>query len=278
MEIVFENVTYKENTRTPLERTYLKDVSFSLNENKVYAFLGDSKSGKEKLASLINATSLPSKGYIQIGDYFNDGRHIKKVNNLRMNIGYVKMNPLDFEINKLVKDELAFGLKYFKYKLKKEEIRSKEALKLVGLPEEILNRRVYNLTIRERKLLSIASSLIFNPNIIILEEVTAFLLEKDKENIKRLIRIMKEKYGKMVILVTKDTDFAYEVSDEIYLVSDGKVEKCEKEVLLDASILNRYNLNTPRIVDFITEANKKEANLTYTPNILDLIKEVYRNV
>ncbi len=278
MEIVFENVTYKENIKTPLERTYLKDVSFSLNENKVYTFLGDSKSGKEKLGSLINATSFPYKGYVQIGKFINDGRYIKKVNNLRMNIGYVKKNPLDFEINNLVKNELTFGLKYFKYKIKKEQVRSLEALKLVGLSEEVLNKKISSLTIRERKLLSIASSLIFNPEVIILEEVTMFLLEKDKENIKRLIRIMQEKYGKKIILITKNTDFAYEVSDEIYLVNNGKIVKCKKSVLTDESILTSNNLNTPKIVDFINEANKKEANLTYTSNILDLIKEVYRNV
>ena len=278
MEITFNNVTYKETVNTPLEITYLKTASFTLNENKVYAFIGDSKSGKEKIGSLINATSTPYKGYVLVDDYVNDGRYIKKINNLRMNIGYIKANPLNFEFNKYVKEELSFGLKYFKYKLKKEQIRSLEALKLVGLNETDLNKKIGDLSIRERKLLSIASSLIFNPSVLILEEVTMFLKEKDKENIKRLIRIMKEKYNKMIILITKDTNFAYEVSDEIFLVRNKEVMKCDKSILTNEEVLTKNNLNVPDIVKFINSANKKGANLTYTPNILDLIKEVYRNV
>ena len=235
MEIIFNNVTYKENVNTPLEITYLKNASFTLNENKVYAFIGDSKSGKEKIGSLINATSTPYKGYVLVDDYVNDGRYIKKINNLRMNIGYIKANPLNFEFNKYVKEELSFGLKYFKYKLKKEQIRSLEALKLVGLNETDLNKKIEDLSIRERKLLSI-------------------------------------------ILITKDTNFAYEVSDEIFLVRSKEVMKCDKSVLINEEVLTKNNLNVPDIVKFINSANKKGANLTYTPNILDLIKEVYRNV
>lgn len=278
MEIVFDNVTYKENSKTPLERTYLKNISFKINESKVYAFLGDSKSGKEKIASLINATAKPYKGKIIIGDYVNDGRYIKKVNNLRMNVSHVKALPSNMLFNKYVKNELNFGLKYFKYKLNKQEIREKEALSLVGLNEEYLNKKISSLNINEKKKVSIAAALIFNPNIIILEEPSLFLKNKDKESLKRLINNLTNKQGKTVIIITNDTSFAYEIADYMYILNDGEIVKeGNKDLLTDENLLNEYNLIVPEIIKFINAANKRGANLTYTNNILDLIKEVYRN-
>ena len=145
MEIEFVNVTYKENVRTPLEKTYLKNFSYKFSEGKVYSIIGTSLSGKDKLPLLINAVNKPYTGIIKIGDFVNDGRYIKNINRLRMNVGYIKENPNDFLFNKRVIDELNFGIKYFKYKLNKQSIRIKEALTLVGLTEDYLNKELSSL-------------------------------------------------------------------------------------------------------------------------------------
>ena len=122
MEITFNNVTYKENVRTPLEKTYLKNFSYTFKSGKVYSIIGDSDSGKEKIGLLINAVNKPLIGTIKIGKYLNDGKYIKNINGLRMNVGYLKENPNEFLFNKIVKSELEFGLKYFKYKINKKNI------------------------------------------------------------------------------------------------------------------------------------------------------------
>ena len=110
MEITFNNVTYKENVRTPLEKTYLKNFSYTFTSGKVYSIIGDSDSGKEKIGLLINAVNKPLIGTIKIGKYLNDGKYIKNINGLRMNVGYLKENPNEFLFNKTVKSELEFGL------------------------------------------------------------------------------------------------------------------------------------------------------------------------
>lgn len=278
MEIEFVNVTYKENVRTPLEKTYLKNFSYKFSEGKVYSIIGTSLSGKDKLPLLINAVNKPYTGIIKIGDFVNDGRYIKNINRLRMNVGYIKENPNDFLFNKRVIDELDFGIKYFKYKLNKQSIRIKEALTLVGLTEDYLNKEVSSLSLNEKKRLSIASSLIFNPSIIILEEPTMFLTYKDKEKLVKLIHLLKTKYKKTIIIITKDTNLPYEVSDEVVLIKDGSIVKCgTKEILTQDKLINSIGSSVPEIVKFINISNTMNANLTYTNNILDLIKEVYRN-
>lgn len=278
MEITFNNVTYKENVRTPLEKTYLKNFSYTFTSGKVYSIIGDSDSGKEKIGLLINAVNKPLIGTIKIGKYLNDGKYIKNINGLRMNVGYLKENPNEFLFNKIVKSELEFGLKYFKYKLNKKNIRISKALKLVGLNEEYLKRRIDSLNISEKKKVSLASILIFNPGVIILEEPSIFLNYRDNEKLIKLIKLLKDKYNKTIILISKDTNLSYKVSDEIILLNKGSIVYAgNKSILEDEKVLNNINVDIPEIVKFINISNKFDANLTYTSNILDLIKEVYRN-
>ncbi len=278
MEITFNNVTYKENVRTPLEKTYLKNFSYTFTSGKVYSIIGDSDSGKEKIGLLINAVNKPLIGTIKIGKYLNDGKYIKNINGLRMNVGYLKENPNEFLFNKIVKSELEFGLKYFKYKLNKKNIRISEALKLVGLNEEYLKRRIDSLNISEKKKVSLASILIFNPGVIILEEPSIFLNYRDNEKLIKLIKLLKDKYNKTIILISKDTNLSYKVSDEIILLNKGSIVYAgNKSILEDEKVLNNINVDIPEIVKFINISNKFDAKLTYTSNILDLIKEVYRN-
>lgn len=278
MEIAFNNVTYKENVRTPLEKTYLKNFSYTFTSGKVYSIIGDSDSGKEKIGLLINAVNKPLIGTIKIGKYLNDGKYIKNINSLRMNVGYLKENPNEFLFNKIVKSELEFGLKYFKYKLNKKNIRISEALKLVGLNEEYLKRRIDSLNISEKKKVSLASILIFNPGVIILEEPSIFLNYRDNEKLIKLIKLLKDKYNKTIILISKDTNLSYKVSDEIILLNKGSIVYAgNKSILEDEKVLNNINVDVPEIVKFINISNKFDAKLTYTSNILDLIKEVYRN-
>ncbi len=278
MEITFNNVTYKENVRTPLEKTYLKNFSYTFTSGKVYSIIGDSDSGKEKIGLLINAVNKPFIGTIKIGKYLNDGKYIKNINGLRMNVGYLKENPNEFLFNKIVKSELEFGLKYFKYKLNKKNIRISEALKLVGLNEEYLKRRIDSLNISEKKKVSLASILIFNPSVIIIEEPSIFLNYRDNEKLIKLIKLLKDKYNKTIILISKDTNLSYKVSDEIILLNKGSIVYAgNKSILEDEKVLNNINVDVPEIVKFINISNKFDANLTYTSNILDLIKEVYRN-
>ena len=278
MELEFVNVTYKENVRTPLEKTYINNFSYKFSEGKVYSIIGSTTSGKEKLPLLINAVNKPYTGIIKIGEFINDVKYIKNINKLRMNVGYIKENPNEFLFNKRVIDELNFGIKYFKYKLNKQSIRIQEALTLVGLTEDYLYKEVNSLSLNEKKRLSIASSLIFNPSIIVLEEPIMFLTYKDKEKLIKLIHTLKTKYKKTIIIITKDTNLPYEVSDEVLLFSDGELVGCGgKELLTQDKLINKIKCDIPEIVKFINVSNKMNANLTYTSNILDLIKEVYRN-
>lgn len=279
MEIVFDHVTFVINNNTPLEKTILDDVSFTIEKPGIYSFVGASNSGKTAIGDLINALISPDEGAVKIGRFINDGRRIRNINKLRLETGYVFKNPYDMFINKTVEKELQFGMKYFKYKTDKMAIRVPDALKLVGLDESYLRLNPLRLTLVDAKKVALACVLIYNPSIIILDEFTTGLSHSDKEELMRLLRLLKNKYRKTIIMLSKDTSFCYTISDYVYLMKLTKiVAKGDRTLLEDSEVLENCGLKVPEIVTFVQACNKKGHEIDYYTNILDLIKGVYRDV
>lgn len=279
MEIVFDKVSFVVNKKTPLEKTIISDISFNIIEPGIYSFIGSSNSGKTAIADLINALIIPTSGVVKIGKYSNNGKRIKDINKLRVETGYVFKNPYDMFINKTVKDELEYGMKYFKYKVDKMNFRVPDALKLVGLDDSYLEKNPLNLNLVDAKKIALASVLIYNPNIIILDEFTTGLGENDKSELVRLLRILKNKYRKTIIILSKDTNFCYKITDKVFLLHLTKlVKEGDKSLLEDEETLKKIGLEVPKIVSFVNACNKKGHEINYYTNILDLIKGVYRDV
>jgi len=278
MEIKFDNVSFVIDAHTPLEKTILENVSFELKEKNIYSFVGASNSGKTAIADLINALVIPTKGRVIVGKFINDGRKIRKIKELRKEIGYIFKNPYDMFFNSTVKKELLFSMKYFRYKNKYRNDRIKKVLKLVNLDENILDINPQLLTLRDAKKVALACLLTYNPDILILDEFTNGLTVKDKKELINLLKLLKEKYNKTIILLTKDTSFAYEVTDYIYLMHKAKIiEYGKKDILKNVELLETIDIEPPKIVSFIKEYNKKGENID-SKDINEIIKEVTKNV
>ena len=99
MEIKFDHVSFAVNEFTPVEKTILNDVSFSIKGPGIFAFLGASNSGKTAIGDLINALIIPTKGSVKVGRFVNNGKRIKNINKLRFDTGYVYKNPYDMFFN-----------------------------------------------------------------------------------------------------------------------------------------------------------------------------------
>lgn len=281
MEIIkFEKVSLIINKGTQLEKTIINNVSFEVEENKITTFVGSSNSGKTAVAELVDALIKPTKGIVKIKNFYNDGKIIKHVNKLRKSVGYVFKNPYDMFFCKTVFDEIAFGAYNFKYKKDELETRVKNALVMVGLDESYLDKFPLDLSLNEAKKVALASVIIYNPDIIILDEITVGLQKQEIDSIVRLIKLIKDKYKKTIILMTKNTDFAYQISNNVILMNLTEViKKGGIEILRDEELMNTCNLSVPRIVDVIKIIKeKKKTNFEDYKDVKDLIKGVYRNV
>lgn len=280
MEIIFDNVSFKINKNTELEKTILKDITFKINKSGIYAFFGNSNSGKTCIGELIDALIRPSKGSVTINEFVNKGNRIKNINKLRFMIGYAFKNPYDMFFNETVTEEIEFGMQYFNYKLEKTKLRAIDALKMVGLNESYFNKNPLDLNLTEAKKISLASILVYNPKVIILDEPTIGLNNKEKKELARLLTMLRDKYHKVIIILSRDSNFLYPLIDYVYLMDKSKIIiEGDKNIFHETSLLENLGLEIPKIVEFISIAKKeKSAKLENYKDIKDLIKGVYRNV
>ena len=252
MEIIFDNVNYKS----------CNNVSFEIKESGIYSFIGNEKSIKYLIGDLIVGKNKSKKVYIS-----------------KDKIGYVSKNPYENFKNVTVRKNLEKVLKKYNYKLNKMELRINESLKLVNLNEGYLDKIDNELDYIEAKKLSFACALIHNPKIIILNDYTDGLNYNDKKDLMRIIRILKNRFNKIIILITKDTSFCYELGGYIYLLSNNEIVKSGNiNILKNTNLLNRLNLRVPEIIRFTNEYKKYSDEIDDYNNILDLIKAIYRDI
>ena len=269
-KIEFNKVSLIINKNTPLEKTILKNISFDIESNKIISILGSSNSGKTAILELLSGLMNPTKGTIKL----SSSKDFSK-----KNIGYLFKNPYDMFFCKTVYDELAFALYNFKYKKEEIDTRVNNVIKMVGLKEECLKLCPLDLTLNDAKKVALASIIIYNPEVILIDEITIGLRKEEKDKIIRLLNLLKNKFKKTIIIATKDVDFSYQISDEVYLMNLTKfIKRGSTEILRDKELLKTCGLNVPKIVSFIEEAREKGIKLEDYKDIKDLIKGVYRSV
>lgn len=282
MEIKFCNVGYIYNKDTNFSNSILNGIDFNFKKGKVYSIVGKSGSGKTTILELINGLIIPTSGHIDIGNFkFEENKRIRNINDLRVKIGLVFQFPEEQFFCNTVKKEIEFGISSFKYKISSIEKRIVDSLIMVGLDESYLNRDPLTLSHGEMRLVAIASILIFNPSIIMLDEPTIGLDAPSKKNLIRLIKMLKTRYNKTIIVVSHDTDLLLKISDEVSVLEDGKIVLTgdKYEVFSNEKILKRNNIKVPNLIKFSNLVKKKKnIKIGYRDEINDLIKDIYRYV
>ncbi|MDD4607629.1 MAG: ATP-binding cassette domain-containing protein [Bacilli bacterium] len=282
MEIKFNEVNYIYNNHTPLSKRVLKDINIEFKKDNVNGIIGKSGSGKTTLIELINALLVPTSGKVSVNKFINQkNKRIKDINKLRRQVGLVFQFPEEQFFNNTVKKELLFGIKYLNYKTKNSDKRCRDALRMVGLDESYLERNPFSLSSGEMRKVAIASILMFNPKVIILDEPTIGLDSISKNNLIKLIKMLKNKYNKTIIVISHDVDMLHKICDYIYVLDNGKVviEGTKYEVFSKPDELDNYGIKCPMIMEFSNKVlAKKNIKIGYRDDIMDLIKDVYRHV
>lgn len=272
MEIKFDKVNFTYKKINYCEHEVLKNINIKLKAGKINAIVGKSGSGKTTLLELITGILKPTTGKVLI-----DEKEIDNLNNA-FDIGYVSQDNNQF-LEKTVKEELEMLLKLYNYKLKEKKKRINDSLIMVGLNEKYLNLNINNLSSGEKKKLALASALILNPSILIIDEPVIGLDRKTKEELKKIFRILKTRYNKTIIFVSNNLDFVLEVADYVYVLYDKEIvlEGKKIDVLSKTDILKKYGIIGPNITSFENLVlTKKQIKIGYRYEINDLIKDIYR--
>lgn len=263
MEIEFKGVNYKDK---------LFDINYKFEQGSITSIIGSSGSGKSLLGFVIMGLITNYDGQLIV-----DG-HVKydKYDFLR-NVGYVFQNPWDHFICKTVYEEVLFGLKQFRYKESKQDKQVRDALKMVGLDDSYLDRRLNTLSSGEASRVAIASSIVMNPKVLVLDEPTIYLDYNMKIELIDLLKRLKEKYNKTIIIMSDDMEFVYAVSDNYLLMNKGMIVKrgVISDIRKQDDELAACGIYVPRIDDFVNFVREyKDINLNNVRNIDELVQEV----
>ena len=166
-------------------------------------------------------------------------------------------------------------------KIKDCDKKIKDSLKIVGLDEEYLERKLVTLSASEKKLIQYALSLISNPELIIIEEPFKFLDNKNEKKISMLLQRLKEQFNINIILVSDDSNILYKYTDNIIFTKNGKIVLQGKTDVIYQRVdfLKRNKFDVPEIIEFTYLAKKKKAvKIDYHKDIRDIIKDIYKHV
>jgi len=276
MEIKLRNVSYCYKKVNYKDKPILEDINISFKKEKINAIIGENGQGKTTLLELINLNILPTKGSIKIDDFTYSSRKEEIFSNLK--IGYVEQEE-DFISNTII-EELEYAMESHNYKSKNKFKRMNDVLIMVDLNKE-LDEKIKNLSKPERRKLALARVLIYNPDTLILDDITKRMDVKNKNNLIKLIRLLKTRYNKTIIIASNDLDFIHKIADYIYVLYDKKIilEGTKYDVFKEEETLKKYGLDVPNVIKFSNKVlNKKNIKIGYRDEINDLIKDIYRFV
>ena len=213
MDIIVDNVT-----KVIKGITVIQDVSLKLHSGTVYGLRGVNGSGKTMLMRLIAGLIRPTKGTITI-----DGKQLGKDITFPPNVGLLIENPA-FIDNYTALQNLKLIANIHRVA---DETRIREVINEVGLdPDDKRKYKQFSLGMKQR--LGIASAVLENPQLILIDEPTNALDTDGIEMVRKMVIEQKER-GALVILACHDFSVLKELSDEIYFVKEGRVSPYESE-------------------------------------------------
>lgn len=260
MDIIFKEVEHRYQVNTPFERIALHDLNLNIKSGTFLAVIGHTGSGKSTIIQHLNALLKPTAGEIQIGERtIKANRKEKNLKAIRQQVGVVFQFPEHQLFEETVEKDIAFGP--MNYGVSEEEAKQKarELIKLVGLPEDILTRSPFDLSGGQMRRVAIAGILAMNPNVLILDEPTAGLDPRGRQEIMNMIyRLHKEK-GLTTILVTHSMEDAAMYADELIVMNKGTIamKGSPREVFGQHTQLKEYGLDVPESLRFMLKLQEK---------------------
>jgi energy-coupling factor transport system ATP-binding protein len=233
----------------------VKNINLDIERGSFVVFVGHNGSGKSTLAKLLNGFFVPDSGKVFVDgiDTADDSR----IFDIRKKVGMVFQNPDNQMVASIVEDDLAFGPENLG--VPREEIgkRIDWALKTVNMEGQ--NKRTPNkLSGGQKQRISIAAILVMKPDVLILDESTAMLDPRGREEVMETIMHLNKEAGLTVILITHYMEEVI-LADKVVVMNDGEIalSGTPKEVYKELEIIRKAQLELPIITQVAVELNNR---------------------
>ena len=244
-----ENVNYIYQQGMPFERQALYDVNIEIEDGSLVALIGHTGSGKSTLIQHFNALVKPTSGKIIINgiDVTAPKADLRLV---RKTVGLVFQYPEHQLFEETVYKDIAFGPKNMGFSDEEIDKRVRESAALVGLKEKHLTRSPFDLSGGQKRRVAIAGVLAMNPKVLILDEPTAGLDPKGRDEILATIKKLHEENKEMIIIfVSHSMEDVAQTAERVIVMNGGHVEMqgTVAEVFAQAEHLQKIGLNVPQV-------------------------------
>ena len=246
MLLIADHISYVYSPGTAYEKKALDDVSLTINKGEFIGIIGHTGSGKSTLIQHFNGLEKATSGtvYYNGKDIYDKDFNMKS---LRSKVGLVFQYPEHQLFETTVLEDVKFGPKNLELDKLEVDIRAFEAIKQVGLSEKCYDDSPFELSGGQKRRVAIAGVLAMKPEILILDEPTAGLDPRGRDEIlDQIAKLHKE--GLTVILVSHSMEDVAKYADRIIAMNDGKVafDGTPKEVFRHYKELERMGLSAPQ--------------------------------
>ncbi len=234
----------------------LKDISFSIREKEMVSIVGKNGAGKSTLSNLICGFIHPDQGEI-----FFEGQNLanQSIKERGEKIGFVMQNPNQMISKSMIYEEVALGLKV--RGASEEEIKERvyATLKICGL-YPYRNWPISALSYGQKKRVTIASILVMNPKVIILDEPTAGQDYRHYTEIMEFLKKINEEYGITILMITHDMHLMLEYTDRAIVIADGCMitDNTPAAVLTNEAITGQAYLKKTSLYDLAVKCEIEE--------------------
>ena len=247
MSIEISHLTHLYNPGTAMERKALDDVNITINDGEFVAFIGHTGSGKSTLIQHLNALIKPTSGKILL-----DGEDINadktKLKAIRQKVGLVFQYPEHQLFEMTVFKDVCYGPKNMGLSEEEVNAAAEKALNLVGLDSSFYEKSPFELSGGQKRRVAIAGILAMNPRVLVLDEPTAGVDPRGRDEILGAIDHMHKETGITVILVSHSMEDVAKFADRIVVMNNGHVALTgtPKEVFSHVSELEEMGLAAPQ--------------------------------
>ena len=266
MSIKLEHLNYVYSEGTAYEKKALKDVCLEIPHGEFVGVIGHTGSGKSTLIQHLNGLIKATSGalYYNGENIYADGYNMKE---LRNQVGLVFQYPEHqlFEVD--VMSDVCFGPKNQGLSKEQCEERAREALKLVGLPEQYYTASPFEISGGQKRRVAIAGVLAMRPKVLVLDEPTAGLDPKGRDEILDQIAYLHKQSDLTVILVSHSMEDIAKYADRIIVMNHGEVmyNDIPKNVFAHYKELEKVGLAAPQVTYIMHDL--KEHGLDVNPEV-----------
>lgn len=250
-----------------------KEINLTINDNDI---MGVATNNKMTFLNLISL-NLPLKGEVIINGI--------KINEDNINSYQRKLSIVNTYIQlpfiKTVLEYMNYVITSKNLKINKPNKKISDSLRIVGLNDKYLLREISTLSSSEKELIQLATSLLSNPEIIILTDQLLKLDLKNQKKIYMLLLRLKEQYHKTIIILNDNADILYKYCTRGIIIKNGRIllDGDIKDVYSRVEMLKKNKFSIPLFAEFTHQVRKnKKVKIDFHKDIRDIIKDIYKHI